>query len=248
VLGAGIAAKLFPVILAPLFLIDLLARRGYRAALTGGLQLAGWCLVWFLPALLASPDGLRRALTYHGQRGMQIESLYANGLLLVNHTTGFRVGTDNVFGAFEAISAWTDELKVISVFVQVLAVCAVYILYAWQSSFTPDPAGATGWAHRLALAATLTVAVFIATGKVFSPQYLIWLMPLVVILPGLTGRRAIAAFLGVLLLTQILFPYAYDTLLDREWLGILLLTARNLLYLALVALLASALVRVTSDE
>jgi hypothetical protein len=96
--------------------------------------------------------------------------------------------------------------------------------------------------HRqIVIASALALVAFIVAGKVFSPQYLIWLMPLVPLIPGRAGRNAIGVFLAALLLTQILFPYAYDTLTARQPFGIALLTARNALMLAFAALLIEAL-------
>ncbi|MGH9176608.1 MAG: glycosyltransferase 87 family protein, partial [Vicinamibacterales bacterium] len=236
-LAAGVATKLFPVVLAPLFAIDLLARRGWLAALRGGLIFLGWCVVGFLPGLLASPDGLREALTYHSERGTQIEGAWANSLLILNHLTGLQVGTDNVFGAFEAISSWTDELKVISVLAQVVALGVVYLTFAWLAG---QARSETEWARSLLLASLLALAAFIIFGKVFSPQYLIWLMPLAVVVPGRHGRWALVLFLGTLALSQAIFPYAYDALRDRTGPAVLLLTARNLTFIAFAAVVAIA--------
>lgn len=225
VLAAGVATKLFPGVLAPLLVLDLLARRGWRAAVGGGAQLLAWTALFVLPGLLASPSGLTHALRYHSQRGVQLESSYANGLLLLNRITGFAVGSDNVFGAFEAISAWTDELKVISFVVQLAALALVYGW--WIIALRRRPMDTLTRDRQIVLFATLALAVFIVTGKVFSPQYLIWLMPLIVLIPGNAGQRAIGWFLATLLLTQLIFPYGYDHLIARDALGITLLTARN---------------------
>jgi hypothetical protein len=58
-------------------------------------------------------------------------------------------------------------------------------------------------------AAALAVVAYIALGKVVSPQYLVWLVPL---LPLVRGRRGLAAC-GLLalaaVLTQTWFPYRY---------------------------------------
>jgi len=79
---------------------------------------------------------------------------------------------------------------------------------------------------------------FIAFSKVLSPQFLIWLIPLV---PLVRGRRGVAAsaLLGLaLLLTQLWFPIRYWDLALRfaafpSW----LVVARDLVLLALLAVL-----------
>jgi hypothetical protein len=238
ILALGVGVKLFPVVIAPLFAIDLLVRRGPRAAVTGGLTFMAACVAAFLPGLLLSPDGLRHALTYHADRGMQLESVYANGLLVVNKLTGFAVGTDHVFGGFEAISAWTDELKPISALVQLAALGGVYLLYTiYRQGCEQDPSSD----ELLIVGATLALVAFIVAGKVFSPQYLIWLMPFIPLLPVRIARDAVIVFFAALVLTQIIYPYTYESLIDRAPFAIGLLTARNAMMLALIALLIEGL-------
>ena len=55
--------------------------------------------------------------------------------------------------------------------------------------------------------------VFISTGKVFSPQYLIWLIPLIAYSSAL--NRAWILFWGAIsLLTTVIYPYLYTRTLD----------------------------------
>jgi hypothetical protein len=82
------------------------------------------------------------------------------------------------------------------------------------------------------------VCAFVAFGKVLSPQFLVWLVPLVPMLPGRRGLAAGALLIAALVLTQILFPHHYIQLAfglaaTETW----LLVARDLLLVALVAVL-----------
>jgi hypothetical protein len=54
--------------------------------------------------------------------------------------------------------------------------------------------------------AAATVVAFIALGKVLSPQFMIWLIPLV---PLVRRRSAIVLFIAALVLTQAWFPQHY---------------------------------------
>jgi hypothetical protein len=82
------------------------------------------------------------------------------------------------------------------------------------------------------------MVVFIIGGKVFSPQYFIWLIPLGVLLPGVAGLRALKVFMLTLALTQVLFPYGYHQLDVESAFGLGLLTLRNLVLLIWVWQLA----------
>ena len=82
------------------------------------------------------------------------------------------------------------------------------------------------------------VLAFVALGKVLSPQFLVWLVPLV---PLVGGRRGLwsAALLGLaLVLTQLWFPYRYwDYALTFDELASWLVLARDLVLVGALAVL-----------
>jgi hypothetical protein len=84
----------------------------------------------------------------------------------------------------------------------------------------------------LLVAAAAAVCAFIAFGKVLSPQFLIWLLPLV---PFLVLRRTylqLGLFALTLVVTQLWFPYRYWEIVNLQrttWLVLL----RDLLLVAL---------------
>jgi hypothetical protein len=91
------------------------------------------------------------------------------------------------------------------------------------------------------VAAAAAITVFVALGKVFSPQFLLWLVPIVPLVRGRRGVAASAVLLLALGLTQSYFPRRYDALAmsyvsPESW----LLLARNLIVCALAIVLAAA--------
>jgi hypothetical protein len=99
---------------------------------------------------------------------------------------------------------------------------------------------------------------FVATNKVFSPQYLLWLLPLAALVPfqGRPRRAFLAGFLLVCVLSTALMPFLLVLdLLDPTSVGaapvfrppttrfVVVLLLRNLLFLALTAALAFHLAR-----
>lgn len=79
--------------------------------------------------------------------------------------------------------------------------------------------------------------VFIATGKVFSPQYLIWVIPLLAY-SGAYDRFWLVAWGSISLLTIIIYPYFYSRMIDTVKTPsvpgfIQIVTARNVLFVLL---------------
>jgi hypothetical protein len=82
------------------------------------------------------------------------------------------------------------------------------------------------------------VLASLVTAKVLSPQYLVWLFPFIVVLGGWAGSRARWLFLFVCLITALIYPGpAFAQVLDHQAIAIFLLNLRNILLLALLALL-----------
>ena len=85
--------------------------------------------------------------------------------------------------------------------------------------------------------AAACVCAFIVCGKVLSPQYLLWLVPLVPLVRGRRGLAATALLTAALVLTQVWFPQRYFAYaLDFHLAGVVLL--RDLVLVALLAVLA----------
>jgi hypothetical protein len=79
--------------------------------------------------------------------------------------------------------------------------------------------------------------VFIATGKVFSPQYLIWVIPLLAY-SGAFDRFWLVAWGSISFLTIIIYPYFYTRVIDAVKTPyipgfIQIVTARNVLFVLL---------------
>lgn len=245
VLALAVGVKLVPVIIAPLLLIDLLTRRGWRAAIAHGLGFSAMLAVLLLPGLAISRAGYEAAYTYQMDRGIQMESLYANVLLLLSKLGRVEIVTAHAWGSFEYVSRWTAPLRSVSSFVQIAALALVYAAFAvMQVRNGGDGQGD----RRLMTTIALVLLAFIATGKVFSPQYLIWLMPFIVLLPGRRGRQAIVWFLATLVVSQLIFPWFYGSLRHQTDWAAVLLTTRNGLIVALLGLVIATFARLRGSS
>jgi hypothetical protein len=85
------------------------------------------------------------------------------------------------------------------------------------------------------------VCAFIAFGKVLSPQYLIWLVPLVPLVRGRRGLVAIALLGAAMIATQWYFPGHYGAVEDGSLAWLVL--ARDLVLVVVLAVLAAPTAR-----
>ena len=230
VLGVATAAKLWPGVLLPLVLVWLYRKRGKDEALVGlGIFLAVIAVI-VLPFLVLSPGGVAHSLTTQLGRPLQIESLGA-GLLLVAHQLGlYAPHVVSTHGSQNLSGALPDALGVLLTILQAAALVAVWIAFARGRADR----------ERLLCAATAAVVAFVAFGKVLSPQFLIWLIPLVPLVAGGTGVTACWLFAAALVTTQIWFPHRYWDVVDLNAVAVLVLL-RDLLLVALFAVLLRAI-------
>jgi hypothetical protein len=95
----------------------------------------------------------------------------------------------------------------------------------------------------LVLAALTAVAAFAALGKVLSPQFLLWVIPLGALAFSWRRYALVAAVAAATLLTFAEFPSRYFDLVAREPFPLALVTARDVVLLVVIALSAAALSR-----
>lgn len=233
--GLGLMTKIIPILLAPLFLIVHLRRKQTRELWLGPLLALLAAVIVALPFLVISPSGLAGAFLYHAERPLQIESSWASPLLILSSITDFHVAIVNSYGSHNVISSASEAVAFLSGPVTAILLFLVYWAY-WRRGFD----GNGGWSKLALLQYTaIVITVFILCGKVFSPQFLIWLLPLIPLLTSWEQPWPGAIFWAVLLLTQIEFPFSYWKLFSLEPGIIYEVALRNLMVgvLAVVLLL-----------
>lgn len=187
-LGAGVAAKLWPLALVPLALVWS-ARRGSRRAPLAGVAVAAAA---FLPFAVLAPHGLWSSLSGQLSRPLQIESLGAAILTTFGRPVVVTThGSQNVAGHGALAAAF--------------ALLQVAVLAALWLDFSRGPVTRDRFLRSVAAC----VCAFVAFGKVLSPQFLLWLIPLVPLVAGRRGLAAVSLLTTALLLTQIWFPQRY---------------------------------------
>ena len=235
-LGYGTAAKIFPGVLAPLLVLGMVPALGWWRSLYRTVPgfLAGFGLT-VVPALALSVRGTADSVLYHVQRGVQIESLWAN-LIGIAHLFGLPARTVYGFGAYDLTSSVSGAAKALSG-VATLAALAAAAWLVWRRARATGGLGPADWAGAFALG----TFAFVLPTRVLSPQYLVWLCaPMAGLAAVLAGRRALWTLVAAALVSQVVFPFRYTQLRRLYPFDIGLLTLRNLLLLAACALVVQA--------
>jgi hypothetical protein len=229
VLGVAAMTKGFPLVAAPVALAWLATRADRRALLQSVAALLAALALPGAAALAMSPSGALDAVTYHLERPVQVESLPADGLLLLDELGAGEADSVKSHRSDGLEHPAADALAGVSV----AAMVAVLALLAALA--------AGGDARRLVLASLAAVAAFAVLGKVLSPQYVLWLVPLGALAFAWRLHALAAAVAAAAVLTQVEFPARYFDLVDREPFPIAVVAARNLLLLAVLVLALRAL-------
>ena len=231
-LGIAVAAKIYPLVLLPPLLVYEVRRRGRReAGITLGAFPAALAVI-VVPFALIAPEGLVDSVERQLGRPLQIESLGASLLLAAKQLGLYDPVVVSSHGSQNLDGSLPDALAGGQTVLQAAALIAVWILFA-RGPATPE---------RLVAACAASVVVFVAFGKVLSPQFLIWLVPVALLLGGAIGVASGVLFGAVLVTTQLWFPSRYWDLVDLQPVGWLALV-RNVLLVTLAVVLVVAMER-----
>jgi len=234
-LGLGFAAKLWPAVLLPLAIAHLWRKRGRSAGYVVAAAFLAAAALCFLPFVVIAPGGLHAMFSDQLGRPLQVESL-GSAVLMAGQQLGMRPLTTVTSHGAQALSGRGAGLAAdLSTVVEIVAVLAVWTVFGVRRV-------ANGEAVLLAAAAA--VAALVAFDKVLSPQYLIWLVPFVLLVRGARGILAGGLLFLALGLTQTWFPWHYWRLaLDHAppWSWYLL--ARDLSLVAIAGVLLLELSR-----
>jgi Glycosyltransferase family 87 len=228
-IGLGIAAKAFPAVVLPPVLAYVWRTRGRGEALRCLGVAAATTAVVVIPFLAIAPHGVWESIVRQTTRPLQIESLGSALLLAAHHAGGLALTMDSSRGSQNLGGSLPDAVGSIS-----SALLVVVLLALWVAAARGPATG-----ERLVRYSAASLVAFVALGKVLSPQFLIWLLPLV---PLVRGRRGLAAsaLLGLsLLLTQVWFPIRYFDLVAFEAFPSWVLLARDLVLVALLVVLSA---------
>ena len=156
----------------------------------------GVCIAVMGVSLLLNVEGTIAPLSYFQTRPIQVESFGSSLIWLstfVKHhpmTYMFTYGSLNVSHKYSSLVSGGET---------VLMIAGLLFTYWLQ------------WRRKIDLSTStlLTLLIVMVTGKVFSPQYLIWVVPLVAYIGG-SDLRWVATWVAIGGLTTFIYPYIYN--------------------------------------
>lgn len=219
-LALGFLLKIYPLLLLPaLFMAEQIAYGRFHKPPTSltfkmlpgeiwrTLRAAGqwrWKNALLFGTLILVISGLFALLNFQGAVVSQL-SYFANRPVQVESTGSILLWLATLFGhpasvvyTFGSINIESDLGNVVALAFEVFFVLGYALTILWQ------------WRGKLDLlqAFIALILVFVVTGKVFSPQYLIWLIPLLAY-NGAFTRLWLVLWGSLSILTTAIYPYLY---------------------------------------
>jgi MFS family permease len=202
------------------------ARDGRRTALGAAAVLVLALAVPAALALAVSPQGAFDAVRYQVDRPVQIESAPAQVLRALD---GLGLGHARSVNNHRSDGLEHPASGAVSAIFAGVLLAVLGALAAAAGRAPPSE-------RRLVLAALASVAAFAALGRVLSPQFMIWLVPLGALALAWRMYALAATTAGAIGLTLVEFPSRYFALVDRQPFPVAVVAVRDALLLAVLAL------------
>ena len=244
------ATKFVPVLILPAIVLAS-GIRGRKRLGTIALFASLGLVLGLGPMITLGRESLPLLLTYHSARGLHVESTLGVIYGAVKAVLGMREAAAMDYGSFNFHGPLSQALAKGST---VLTLGLVgFVLHVARSdrangleSETEEEKAQRTW--RIVLAALAAMTALWLGGKVFSPQYLTWALPLVVAIPGSAWRR-LAISLGVILLvSQVYLRGFYDHVYNQWPAGVLTMVFRLAVLVAFFLVLVRALRAARADS
>lgn len=219
-LGVGAAAKLYPLAVVPL---AILTRRGRAHVLRELAVVAAAAGAFVVPFAVVAPRGIGHVGWLLLRRPLHVESL-GGSILLVAH----RLGAYDPTVYLSIGQSWDLAGPAAKVVALIGSLAGAAALVAVWFVFARGPRGP----RELLLAVAAAVVGFVAFGKIFSPQYMLWVAAAVPLALGRVRPFALGATLAAMLLTLYVYDYGYFDLIRGGRVSWMML-ARNVILIAL---------------
>ena len=231
-IGLGFAAKVFPIVLLPVIGLYFIAGGRWRLAVNVLIGFVAAVSLAWVPIALLAPEALTSFAVRLADRPIQIESVLGGLHLLANLLFGFGIDITRDFGSVNVHARGAAPGADLGGFATLAALAGVFGLLYLRFSEDARRSG-SALVETLVAASAAVLLALILTNKIFSPQYMIWMLPFAALLRRPQAYLVIAAAV----LTMIIFPLNYERLIALEPVPVIVLNVRNALLVVLLGML-----------
>ena len=237
--------KLYPVLIFAIIIAIIFIKHDWRRLFRCVLIFAAVCLLTELPFLINDASTAFAYMDYHSDRGLQIQAMITSVFLLYNLIVPGSITVANSYYSDNIVNPVADAIASYMNLLIVIAIVSfgVWILLRMRNIRDSD--------EKMKMCFTLIpiiVMIFIVFSKVYSAQYIIWVVTLLplVYLPLLTDSetwKLTMVYLGWGVFQFIEETYTYGMLCDLNPVAVLVTILKNAFLVILLAHLISVFQR-----
>jgi len=235
VMALACMTKVYPGVLLIPMLVPFLMRREWRNFFTGFLVFALVCLIVELPFIINDPSTAFAYLTYHSDRGLQVEAVVSSFLMTAALIVPTDISIVHNYGSHNLVGALPDAIAPFMNIIMVAALLLFVLVIMYRLSKSErareNPFPIVG------VMCLAMVMIFIMFSKVYSAQYILWIIPLVLfaILPsiGLEHRKELTMLFAPFCVFTVLGSVSYMLLVEFSGIAVLFELVKNVLHIIL---------------
>ena len=237
VIVLGGLLKLYPFLILPIFFISDLKQNNLKAFFKTVIYGCVLIILNFYFIICAIP-GILFFLKFHSGRGIHIESFYSS-IILFLYNNGI-ISDVSVVHNFCSLNL-SGHIPIL------LSRLYPYIFFIIYCSFIFFVFKRINWSKNLPkniiFSSTIVILIFVLFNKVFSPQYLLWLFPMIFMLDVFNNKKYTISFIFLIatFLSVLIFPIYYEALVSLNYLIVLVLLIRNVLLLVILIMTIKSL-------
>ncbi|MEI7603574.1 MAG: glycosyltransferase 87 family protein [bacterium] len=247
--------KLYPFLIIPLLIMTEIFRAKWTNII---ISILIFLIILFIniPFILSGSGRFQDFLKYQTERDIQIESTYASGLFLLEKAGFIKTNVTIQYGALEINNDYTETIGKTSLPLIGLGCAAIYALFGYfLTRFKKHILSYEKITHIIVLFSITLISIFLFFNKVFSPQYIIWIITFIPLLALLSKdehkkdrKKILIILISITSLTLLVYPLLYNLIQKKELIGQLLLFSRNIAVGVLIFFLVRFAVKIFKDK
>lgn len=225
--------KLYSFLLLPILIIHEFKKKEFRKIISHVLIFILTSLPFIIYSFFAR-EGLQYFLNYHGCRGLELESTYSSILLFLEkiHLVP-NLNITYTYASYGLDGNLPNFIAKLSFPIFLISYALLCLHFYFSKESQKHDFQEKSSIVKIFTYSFLSISIFILMNKVFSAQYIIWLLPFFGILPFLLPLKEKKQFILLSFLTVfftiLIFPLFWEYLIHKNFILILILLLRNFL-------------------